>query len=110
MKLNLESLRDRHKQAKESNAISPKNFINIQYIECIIYCHEKRVDSWMCEFYAGRESSMTNFLKRSFVSDKVSRLKEQRTETISAGLSLIQQRFIYVTIFFIALNTYTFSQ
>lgn len=53
---------------------------------------------------------MTNFLKRSFVSDKVSRLKEQRTETISAGLSLIQQRFIYVTIFFIALNTYTFSQ
>lgn len=64
----------------------------------------------MCEFYAGRKFSMTNFLKRFFISNEVLQLKEQWTEAISAGLSLIQQRFIYVTIFLITLNIYTFLQ
>lgn len=39
---------------------------------------------------------MKNFLKGSFVSDEVARLKEQRIETIPAGLSLIQQRFLHL--------------
>lgn len=46
----------------------------------------------MCEFCAGQKSSMKNFLKDSFVSDEVAGLKEQRIETIPAGLSPIQQR------------------